>query len=112
VEHEDSSPFQQYIVMGDHLHSSSNYMSDDGGRVIDQQVVELLTVVPNGWSLVMSIDDYSPWVPVDEILVKSLGLTKAYDISQVYRKFRTTWIWFHCISMISIILSYYGSYFN
>jgi hypothetical protein len=35
VEHGDSSPLQQYIVLGDHLHSSSNYMSDDGGRVID-----------------------------------------------------------------------------
>jgi hypothetical protein len=31
VEHGDSSPLQQYIVLGDHLHSSSNYMSDDGG---------------------------------------------------------------------------------
>jgi hypothetical protein len=29
-------------------------MSDDGGRVIDQQVVELPMVVPDGWSLVMS----------------------------------------------------------
>jgi hypothetical protein len=54
VEHGYSSPLQQYIVLGDHLHSSSNYMSDDGGRVIDQQVVELSTVVPDGWSLVMS----------------------------------------------------------
>jgi hypothetical protein len=26
--------------------------------------------------------------------------------------FRTTWLWFHCIPTISIILSYYGSYFN
>jgi len=31
VEHGDSSPLQQYLVLGDHLHSSSNYMSDDGG---------------------------------------------------------------------------------
>jgi hypothetical protein len=35
VEHGEFSPLQQYIVMGDHLHSSNKYMSDDGGRVID-----------------------------------------------------------------------------
>jgi hypothetical protein len=34
----------------------------------------------------MSTGDYSPWVPVDELLVKSLGLTKAYDTSQSYRQ--------------------------
>jgi hypothetical protein len=61
-------------------------MSDDGGRVIDQQIVELLTIVPDGWSLVTSIGNYSPWVQVGELLVKSLGLTKAYDISQAYRR--------------------------
>ena len=33
VEHGDSSPLQRHIVLGDHLHSSSNYLSDDGGRV-------------------------------------------------------------------------------
>jgi hypothetical protein len=79
VEHGDSSPLQQHIVLGDHLHSSSNYMSDDGGRVIDQQFMELSTIVPDDWSLETSMDDYSPWVPVDKLLVKSLGLTKAYD---------------------------------
>jgi hypothetical protein len=78
-EHGDSSLLQQYIVLDDHLHSSSNDMSDDGGRVIDQQSMELPTVVLDGWSLVMSTCDYSPWVPMDEILVKSLGLTKVYD---------------------------------
>jgi hypothetical protein len=41
VEHGDSSPLQHYIVLGDRLHNSSSYMSDDGGRVIDQQVAEL-----------------------------------------------------------------------
>jgi hypothetical protein len=86
VEHGDSSPLQQYIDMGDHLHSSSSCMSDDGGRVIDQQSVELPTVVPNGWSLMVSAGDYSPWVTGDELLVKTLGLTKAYDTSQSYRQ--------------------------
>jgi hypothetical protein len=59
-------------------------MSDDGGRVIDQQFVELPTDVPNGWNLMTSTGDYSPWVPVDELLVKSLGLTKVYDTFQSY----------------------------
>jgi hypothetical protein len=30
----------------------------------------------------MSTGDYSSWVPVDELLVKSLGLTKAYNTSE------------------------------
>jgi hypothetical protein len=59
-------------------------VSDDGWRVIDPQFVEILIVVPNGWCSVMSIDDYLPWVSVDELLVKSLGLTKAYDTFQSY----------------------------
>jgi hypothetical protein len=46
--------------------------------------VELLTVVPDGWSLVMSTDDYSPWVPMDELLVKSFGFNKVYDTFQSY----------------------------
>jgi hypothetical protein len=91
VEHGDSSPLQQYIDLGDHLHSSNSYMSDDGGRVIDQQFVELPTVVPDGWSLVMSTGDYSPWVPVDEFLVKPLGLTNAYDTPQSYIQLCGTW---------------------
>jgi hypothetical protein len=36
VEHVDSSPLQHHIVLGDHLHNSRNYLSDDGGRVIGQ----------------------------------------------------------------------------
>jgi hypothetical protein len=36
VEHGDSSPLQQNIVLGDHLHNRSNYLSEDGGRVIGQ----------------------------------------------------------------------------
>jgi hypothetical protein len=59
-------------------------MSEDGGRVVDQPFVELPTIVPDGWILVMSTCDYSPWVPVHEILVKSLGLTKVYDTLYFY----------------------------
>jgi hypothetical protein len=59
-------------------------MSDDGGSVIDHQFVELPTVVPDGLRLVRSPGDYSPWVSVDEFLVKPLGLTNAYDTPQSY----------------------------
>jgi hypothetical protein len=44
--------------------------------------VELSTVVPDSSSL----DDDSPWVPVDELLVPSWGLTKAYDTFQSYSR--------------------------
>jgi hypothetical protein len=84
VEHGDSSPLQQYTDLGDHLHCSSNCVSDDGWRMIDPQFVEIPNVVPDGWCSVMSTDDYLPWVSVDKILVKSLGLTKAYDTFQSY----------------------------
>jgi hypothetical protein len=66
VEHGDVSPLQQHIVLGDHLHSSSNHRGDDD------------------WDSVMIIGEYVPWVPVDELLVESLGLTKACDIFQSY----------------------------
>ena len=48
VEHGDSSPLQKHIILGDHPHTNNNYMSDDGGRLIDPQVVEIPTVVPDG----------------------------------------------------------------
>jgi hypothetical protein len=82
VEYGDSSPLQQHIVLGDHLHSSSNYLGDDGGRVFGQQFVELSIVVSDSWSL----DEYSPWALVDEPLVQSWGLTKAYDTFQSYSR--------------------------
>jgi hypothetical protein len=41
-------------------------------------------VVPDDWGSVMTTGEYSPWVPVDKILVESLGLTKAYDTFQSY----------------------------
>ena len=88
VEHGDSSPLQQCIDLGDHLHHSSNCVSDDGWRMIDPQFVEIPTVVPNGWCSVMSTGDYLPWMSVDEILLKSLGLTKSYDTFQSYSWFR------------------------
>jgi hypothetical protein len=86
VEHGDSSPLQQCIDLGDHLHSISSCMSDDGWRVVDQQFEELPPVVPDDWGSVMTTGEYLPWVPVDEILVESLGLTKAYDTFQSYSR--------------------------
>jgi hypothetical protein len=41
-------------------------------------------VVPDGWCSVTSTCNYLPWVLVDELLVNSLGLTKAYDTFQSY----------------------------
>ena len=79
VEHGDSSPLQQYIDLGDHLHRSSSCVSDDGWRMIDPQLVEVPTVVPDGWCSVMRTGDYLPWVLIDELLVKSFGLAKSYD---------------------------------
>jgi hypothetical protein len=52
--------------------------------MIDPQFVEIPNVVPDGWCSVMSTDNYLPWVSVDELLVKSLGLTKAYDTFESY----------------------------
>jgi hypothetical protein len=91
VEHGDSSPLQQYMDLGDHLLSSSSYMSDDGGSVIDHEYVELPTIVPDGLRLVTSTSDYSPGMLVDEFLVKPLGLTSAYDTPQSYIQLRGTW---------------------
>jgi hypothetical protein len=58
VEHGDSSPLQQHIVLRDHLHSSRKYLSDDGGRVIDQQFEELSIDCTNSWGSVMTTCEY------------------------------------------------------
>jgi hypothetical protein len=84
VEHGDSSPLQKYTDLGDHLHHNSSCVSDDGWRIIDLQLVEVPTVVPDGWCSMMSTGDYLPWVSMNELLVKSFGLTKAYDTFQSY----------------------------
>jgi hypothetical protein len=84
VEHGDSPPLQQWINLGDHLHSISSCMSDDGWRLVDQQFEQLPPVVTVDWGSMMNTGEYLSWVPVDEILVESLGLTKAYDTFQSY----------------------------
>ena len=84
VEHGDESPLQQHIVLRDHLHSISSCMRDEGWRVVDQQLEELLSVVLDGWDSMMTTGEYLSWISMDELLVESLGLTKACDIFQSY----------------------------
>jgi hypothetical protein len=75
---------KQYTDLGDHLHHRNSCVSDDGWRMIDSQLVEVPTIVLNGWCSVISTSGYLPWVSMDEILVKSFGLTKEYDTFQSY----------------------------
>jgi len=83
-EHVDASPLQQHIVMRDHLHSISSCMGDERWRVVDQQLEELIPVVLDDLDSVMTIGEYLSWISMDELLVESLGLTKACDIFQSY----------------------------
>jgi hypothetical protein len=46
------------------IHSSNSHRGDDD------------------WDSLMITGEYVPWVPVDELLVESLGLTKADDTFQ------------------------------
>jgi hypothetical protein len=52
--------------------------------LVDQQSEGLLPVVLDGWDSVMTTGEYLSWIPMDELLVESLGLTKACDTSQSY----------------------------
>jgi hypothetical protein len=52
--------------------------------VVEKQLEELPPIVPDDWGLVMTTGEYLPGVPMDELLVESLGLTKAYDTFQSY----------------------------
>jgi hypothetical protein len=45
---------------------------------------ELLLIAPDDWGLVMTIGKQLSWIPMDEILVESLGLNKACDTFQSY----------------------------
>jgi hypothetical protein len=68
--------------MRDHLHRINSCMGDARWRLVDQELEELLPVVLNGWDSVMTTGEYLSWIPMDELLVESLGLTKACDIFQ------------------------------
>jgi hypothetical protein len=83
-EHADVTPLQQHLVMRDHLHHISSCMGDERWRLVEQQLEELLPVVLDGWDSVMTTGEYLSWIPMDELLVESLGLTKACDTFQSY----------------------------
>jgi hypothetical protein len=57
---------------------------DERWRLVDQQLEELLPVVLDGWDSVMTTGEHRSWIPMDELLVESLGLTKACDTFQSY----------------------------
>jgi hypothetical protein len=78
-EHADATPLQQHLVMRDHLHHISSCMGDERWRLVEQQLEELLLVVLDGWDSVVSTGEYLSWIPMDELLVESLGLTQACD---------------------------------
>jgi hypothetical protein len=83
-EYADVTHLQQHIVVGDHLRHFSSCMRDERGRLVDQQSYGLLLVVLDGWDSVMSTGELLSWIPMEELLVESLGLTKACDTSRSY----------------------------
>jgi hypothetical protein len=83
-EYADVTHSQQHIVVGDHLHHFSSCMVDARWGLVDQQSEGLLLVVLDGWDSVMTKGEHLSWIPMDELLVESLDLTKACDTSQSY----------------------------
>jgi hypothetical protein len=83
-EHADTTPLQQHMDMREHLHHINNCMRDERWRLVDQQLEELLLVVPDDWGLVMATKEQLLGVHVDVLLVESLGLTEAGSIFQFY----------------------------
>jgi hypothetical protein len=59
-------------------------MVDERWRLVDQQSEGLFLDVLDGWDSLMTTGDHLSWIPMDELLVESLGLTKACDTSQLY----------------------------
>jgi hypothetical protein len=83
-EHAGVTPLQQHLVMRDHFHHFSSCMGDERWRLVEQQLEELLPVVLDGGDSVMTTGEHRSWIPMDELLVESLGLTKACDAFQSY----------------------------
>ena len=52
--------------------------------MVYQQLEEWLLIMPDDWGLVMTTCEQLSWIPMDELLVESLGLTKACDAFQSY----------------------------
>jgi hypothetical protein len=83
-EHAGATPLQQHMIMRPHLHHFSSFLGEGRWRVVYQQLEELLSIVPDDWGLVMTTGKQLSWISMDEILVKSLGLTKSCDAFQSY----------------------------
>jgi hypothetical protein len=83
-EYVDVTPLQQNIVVGDHLHHFSSCMIDERWRLVVQQSEGLLLVILDGWDSMMTIGEHLSWIPMDELLVESLGLTEDCDTFQSY----------------------------
>jgi len=79
-EHAYATPLQHHIVRGDNIYRINSCMVDERYRLVDQKLEELL----DDWELVMITGEYVPWLPMDEILVESMILTKSCDVLQVY----------------------------
>jgi hypothetical protein len=83
-EHAGATPWQQHMILRPHLHYFSSCLGEGRWRVVYQQLEELLPIVPDDWGLVMTTGKKLSWIPMDELLVESLGLTKACDAFQSY----------------------------
>ena len=83
-EHAGASPLQEHMILRPHLHHFSSCLGEGRWRVVYQQLEELLPIVPDDWGLVMTTGEQLSWVPVDVLLVKSLGLIKTGGIFQSY----------------------------
>jgi hypothetical protein len=88
-EHADTTLRQKHMDMREHLHHISSCMRDDRWRLVDQQLEELLPVVLDGWDSMMTTGEYLSYILMDELLVESLGLTKACDAFQSYSQLQT-----------------------
>jgi hypothetical protein len=93
-EYANVTPLQQHLVMRDRLHHISSCMEDERWRLVDQQLEELLPVVPDDWGLVMTTSEQLSWVLVDVLLVESLGLTKVGGIFQSYGQLQMSLLYF------------------
>jgi hypothetical protein len=83
-EHAGATPLQQHMILRPHLHYFSSCLGEGRWRVVYQQLEELLPIVPDDWGLVMTTGEQLSWIPMDELLVESFGLTKACDAFQSY----------------------------
>jgi hypothetical protein len=90
----DDMSMQGHTVMSDSSQRHAEICSQIQTNVLDcreethlgeyQQLEKLLSVAPDDWGLVMTTGEHLSWVPIDVLLVESLGLTKEDGIFQCY----------------------------